>query len=70
MGDLQSEESRDVVLELSIDALPAPREETSPQPLLEAEVNYFNVVLGKICSAQTSLNVLRSGKHNVFSIFA
>ena len=63
MGDLQSEESRDVVVELTIGALPAPREETSPQPLFEAEANYFNVINGQLNTANTLLHVLRTGKH-------
>ena len=62
MGDLQSEESRDVVLQLSIDALPAAREETSPQPLLDIEVNYFNVIKAELGSVAARLDVLRTRK--------
>ena len=62
MGDLQSEESRDAVFELSLDALEAAREETSPQPLLEVEVTYFNVIKAQLGSVSTLMSVLRSGK--------
>lgn len=62
MGDLQSEESRDVVLQLTIDALAEAREEESPQPLFEAEMNYFNVLSGQISSENALLNVLRTSE--------
>ena len=62
MGDLQSEESRDVVIQLSIDALSAAREETSPQPLFDIEVNYFNVIKAELGSVAVRLDVLRTSK--------
>ena len=62
MGDLQSEESRDVVLQISIDALSAVREETDPQPVLGIEVTYFNVVKAQLSSVSANLSVLRTGR--------
>eukprot|EP00794_Sanderia_malayensis_P010279 gene10279-11335_t len=59
MGDLQSEEARDVVLKLSIDALPIPREET-PQPLFDVVANYFNVVTSDVATAVGHLGVVRT----------
>eukprot|EP00795_Rhopilema_esculentum_P005872 gene5872-11198_t len=59
LGDLQSEEERDVVLLLTANALPSSLE-TTPQPLIDVEVNYYNVLLEKLANTSTSLGVLRT----------
>lgn len=58
IGDLQAEESRDVVLELSIDTVGAPYD-TTPQDLFNVEVDYFNVNSSNLESVVGSLGVLR-----------
>ena len=65
IGDLQSEESRDIVLELSLDAVSEPSTET-PQPVLNASVDYFNVVTNTMGSAKGNLGVLRPGMFCLF----
>ncbi|XP_047141988.1 uncharacterized protein sll0103 isoform X1 [Hydra vulgaris] len=59
MGDLQSEESRDVVLELSIDSLDSP---TDCQTLFNIKLNYFNVINECLESSNAVLTVLRPEK--------
>ena len=61
LGDLQSEEERDVVLLLTADAVPSSLE-TTPQPLFDVEVNYYNVLLEELANTSTSLGVLRTSK--------
>ena len=60
MGDLQAEERRDIVLELTLDAVPQPYSIT-PQQILKAQVDYFNVLTNQLGSKQANLSVLRPG---------
>ena len=61
MGDLQSEEERDVVIKLSIESLPIPREQT-PQSLLNVTANYFNVISSNLDTTFGNLGALRTGR--------
>ena len=61
MGDLQSEEERDVVIKLSLEALPDPRE-SPPQPLFDVVANYFNVISAELAETKASLSVMRTSK--------
>ena len=61
IGDLQSEESRDIVLELSLAEVSEPYNETQ-QPVLNATVDYFNVVTNTLGNSKGQLGVLRPGK--------
>lgn len=61
MGDLQSEEERDVVIKLSLGALPNPRE-SPPQPLFDVVANYFNVISADLAETKASLSVMRTSK--------
>ena len=58
IGDLQSEEERDLVIELTLNKVPAPLE-TSTQTLFNARVDYFNVTTKQLDTAITSLAVNR-----------
>lgn len=58
MGDLQAEENRDIVLELSLESVHAPYVAT-PQDLFTAYVNYFNVITNNLESDENSLTVVR-----------
>jgi len=60
-GDFQSEESRDFVIELTIDAVNAPYE-TTGQPLYEVSVDYFSVITNDLENESETLSVLRSEK--------
>ena len=60
MGDLQAEEKRDIVLELTLDPVPQPYNAT-PQPILKAQVDYFNVLTNDLGTGNATLAVLRSG---------
>ena len=62
MGDLQSEEKRDVVLELTIDALPMPHNDTKTK-LLSARIDYFNVATSSLATGTGELGVFRPGEH-------
>ena len=59
MGDLQSEEERDIVLELRLPALPGPVE---GDPVVRAQLSYFNVITSQIDSVECQLAVNRTGK--------
>ena len=61
MGDLQSEESRDVVVELTIDALTALQIDPA-QHLFDARCDCFNVISKQLESKSFKLTVLRPGK--------
>jgi len=58
IGDLQSEEKRDVVLELLLGALPSPMVQP-PQHVLTARADYFNVISNTLGTAESELFVLR-----------
>lgn len=60
MGDLQSEENRDIVLELTVEKVHAPYD-TTPQALLMSRVDYFNVITNELESDVERLTVLRPG---------
>ena len=44
MGDLQSEEERDIVLELKLPAMASPQQDT----VLKATLSYFNVITSRV----------------------
>lgn len=58
MGDLQSEEERDIVLELRLPALPGPIE---GDPVISAQLSYFNVVTSQMDTVKCQLTVNRTG---------
>ena len=58
MGDLQSEENRDIVIELMLDHVHAPYE-TTPQNLMNVKVDYYNVITSQLATAHANLGVLR-----------
>ena len=68
MGDLQSEECRDVVVELTIDALTAPQIDPA-QHLFDARCDCFNVISKQLESKSFKLTVLRPGKMLGLSFF-
>merc|ERR1712013_33668 len=57
IGDLQAEESRDIVLELSVEPVGA---DNVDQSLFNVDVDYFNVNTGKLETAVGTLTVKRS----------
>ena len=62
MGDLQSEEERDIVLELHLPALPAPVE---GDLVAKAQLSFFNVITSQIDTVECQLHVNRTGKTSV-----
>ena len=61
IGDLQSEEKRDVVLKLTLDAVPIPYS-TKPQMVLNAQTDYFNVITDTLDTGKATLSVFRPGQ--------
>lgn len=57
MGDLQSEEERDIVLELTLPPVPAPQ----PDEVLRASLSYFNVITASLDTVTCELTVSRTG---------
>jgi len=58
IGDLQAEEKRDVVLQLTLDAVPQPFS-TTPQQILTTQVDYFNVLTSQLGNSEAALAVFR-----------
>ena len=58
MGDLQSEEERDIVLELKLPAMASPQQDM----VLKATLSYFNVITSEFDTVQSELSVQRGGK--------
>ncbi len=58
MGDLQSEEERDIVLELNLPALPSPTQDT----VLRTTLSYFNVINSELDTIQSDLVLSRGGE--------
>ena len=57
MGDLQSEEERDIVLEVEMPALPAANER---YPVVKVELSYFNIITSLMDTVECQLTVNRS----------
>lgn len=58
MGDLQSEEERDIVLELKLPALSSPSQDT----VLKSTLSYFNVINSELDTVQSELILSRGGE--------
>ena len=58
LGDIQSEEERDIVLELLLPSLEAPHE----GPVLKVSLSYFNVVTSALENAECEMVANRSGE--------
>ena len=57
LGDIQSEEERDIVLELKLPVLPSPQPDTT----LVTTLSYFNVITSALDTLTTELTVNRTG---------
>lgn len=57
MGDLQSEEQRDVLLEVQLPVLPAPTTDL----VVTATLTYFNVITSSLDTVTAQLNLERTG---------
>ena len=57
LGDIQSEEERDIVLELKLPVLPSPQ----PDATLVTTLSYFNVITSALDTLTTELTVNRTG---------
>ena len=57
MGDIQSEEERDVVLELQLPAVSSPQQDL----VLKASLSYFNVITSALDSVTCDLFINRKG---------
>ena len=57
VGDLQSEEEKDIVLELKLPALSSPQQDL----VLKASLSYFNVITSTINPVSCDLTVDRKG---------
>lgn len=59
MGDLQSEEERDIVLELKLPAVSSPQQDT----VLRTTLSYFNVITSELDTVQSELILSRGGEN-------
>ena len=60
MGDIQSEESRDIVVELELPSMPSDIA-LEQVPLVKAELTYFNVITSQLDNTQCLLTTNRIG---------
>lgn len=60
MGDIQSEENRDIVLELELPPV-ASSDASEDVPLVKAELTYFNVATSQIDTMQCLVTTCRKG---------
>ena len=58
MGDLQSEEERDIVLEVKLPPLPTPQQDL----VMKASLSYFNIITSSLDTVTFDLIVDRKGK--------
>ena len=66
LGDIQSEEERDIVLELKLPVLPSPQPDTA----LVTTLSYFNVITSALDTLTTELTVNRTGTCMLMCIHA
>lgn len=57
MGDLQSEEERDIVMEIDMPALPDAKEN---YPVLKSQLSYFNIITSRMETVDCQLTVNRT----------
>ena len=57
MGDLQSEEQRDIVVEMLLPALPSPATDN----VISCRLTYFNVITSALDNVEGPLNLERTG---------
>ena len=57
MGDLQSEEERDIVLEVKLPSLPTPQQAL----VMKASLSYFNIITSSLDTVTFDLIVNRKG---------
>ena len=60
MGDLQSEEERDIVLELMLPVLPGPVEKDL---VMKVELSYFNIITSQLETVECQLTVNHTGMY-------
>lgn len=65
MGDLQSEEERDIVLELKLPSVPSPLQDT----VLRTTLSYFNVITSEFDTVQSELILSRGGENIILLTF-
>ncbi len=58
MGDLQSEEERDIVMELKLPTMPSPQQDL----VIKATLSYFNVITSALDTVTFDLNIDRKGE--------
>ena len=58
MGDLQSEEERDIVLEIKLPSVTSPQQDT----VLKTTLSYFNVITSEFDIVQSDLILSRGGE--------
>ncbi len=58
MGDLQSEEERDIVMELKLPTMPNPQQDL----VIKASLSYFNVITSALDTVTFDLNIDRKGE--------
>ena len=62
MGDIQSEEGRDLVLELELPPVPSGTA-SEHVPLVSVELSYFNVITSQFDTVQCQLTINRTGMY-------
>ncbi len=63
MGDLQSEEQRDIIIEVFLPALPGPTTDT----VISCKLVYFNVITSALDTVDCPLNLERTGLYDTYN---
>ena len=59
MGDLQSEEQRDILIEFKLPPVPAP----GPDNIVSCQIVYFNVITSAMDTVECYLTLQRTGNN-------
>lgn len=65
LGDLQSEEERDIIIPINLEAIEA---ECSAQPLIKVTLSYFNVITALMQTAVVDLAVDRKSAGTLINV--
>ena len=60
ISDMQSEETYDIILELSVGTVSSPR---NSHRLFRANITYFNEITSGVVDENGTLNIIRSGNY-------
>lgn len=67
MGDIQSEEGRDIVLEMELPALPSGSSCAEEVTIVSAQLSYFNIITSQLDTVTCELKTNRTGNSDSYA---